>query len=320
MGDTDGVRDLDLRPVGKLGGDDVLGDPARRIGGRAVDLGRVLAGERAAAVARHAAVGVDDDLAPGEAGVADRAADHEPAGRVDEEVLAQLGRVVELLGQDRLNDVLPEVVRDHRFGALAVLRGDQELLDLDRPAVDVAHADLGLAVGAQVVERAGLSHRGEPLGEAVRQRDRQRHQRVRLVAGVAEHHPLVTRAGHVELVVVGGVGARLVGDVHALGDVRRLLVDRVQDRAGVGREAEVPVGVADLADRLARHLLDVDVGFRRDLAGDDDQAGVDERLAGHATVRFVLQHGVEHAVGDLVGDLVGMALGHRLGGEQELVV
>jgi hypothetical protein len=34
-------------------------------------------------MARHTAVGVDDDLATGEAGVADWATDLEPPGRVD---------------------------------------------------------------------------------------------------------------------------------------------------------------------------------------------------------------------------------------------
>jgi hypothetical protein len=47
--------------------------------------GRVLAGERAATVAGVAAVGVDDDLAAGEAGVAHRAADLEPPGRVHQQ-------------------------------------------------------------------------------------------------------------------------------------------------------------------------------------------------------------------------------------------
>ena len=116
-------------------------------------------------MAGHAAVGVDDDLAAGQAGVADRAADDEAAGRVDEEVLAQLRRVVEVLRQDRLDDVLPEVVRDQRLRALLVLRRDQELLDLDRLAVAVAHRDLRLAVRAQVVDGLGLAHLGEALGE-----------------------------------------------------------------------------------------------------------------------------------------------------------
>ena len=79
MRDADRVGDLHLGAVGQAGGDDVLGDPARGVGGRAVDLRRVLAGERAAAVAGHAAVGVDDDLAAGQARVADRAADDEAA-------------------------------------------------------------------------------------------------------------------------------------------------------------------------------------------------------------------------------------------------
>ena len=101
------------------------------------------------------------------------------------------------------------------------------------------------------------------------------------------------------------------------GDCLSIALMTAQESA---REAEVGVGVADLADRLARDVLDVDVGRRRDLARHDDEAGVHERLAGHAPVRVVAQDGVEHAVGDLVGDLVGMALGDGLRGEQVLVV
>ena len=82
-GDADAVGDLDLEAVGEAGGDDVLGHPARGVRGGAVDLRRILAAERAAAVAGHAAVGVDDDLAPGQPGVAHRSAGDEPAGRVD---------------------------------------------------------------------------------------------------------------------------------------------------------------------------------------------------------------------------------------------
>ncbi len=228
--------------------------------------------------------------------------------------------VVEVGGQDRRDHVLPEVVRDQRLGALTVLGGDQHLLDLDRLAVAVADRDLGLAVRAQIVQRAVLADLGQALGQPVRERDRERHQLLGLVGRVAEHHPLVARAGDVEFIVVGLVRAMLERLVDALGDVRRLLVDRVDDRAGVGREAEVRVGVADPPDRLAGDLLDVDVGRRGDLAGHDHEAGVHERLAGHAAGRIVTQDGVQHAVGDLVGDLVRMALGDGLGREQVLVV
>ena len=127
--------------------------------------------------------------------------------------------------------MLPQVVGDQCLGAFGVLGRDQQLFDLDRLAVLVADADLGLAIGTQVVERAGLANRRELLREPVRKRDRQRHQCLRLVGGVAEHHSLIAGAGDVELVLVASVGARLIGLVHALCDIRRLLVDRVEHRA-----------------------------------------------------------------------------------------
>ena len=60
---ADRVGDLELRPIGEPGRDDVLGHVPRHVRGGAVDLRRVLAAEGAAAVRGVAAVGVDDDLA-----------------------------------------------------------------------------------------------------------------------------------------------------------------------------------------------------------------------------------------------------------------
>src|SRR3546814_7809097 len=60
---------------------------ARPVGGRAVDLGGVLAREGTAAMRRGAAVGVDDDLAAGEAGVAVGPSDHEAPGGIHVELL-----------------------------------------------------------------------------------------------------------------------------------------------------------------------------------------------------------------------------------------
>src|SRR5213078_1552179 len=74
----------------------------------------------------------------------------------------------------------------------------------------------------------------------------------------------------------------------------------------------------DLRDALADELRDVDVDLGRDLAGHDDEAGGDQRLAGHAAVRVAAQHRVEDAVRHLVGNLVRMAFGDRLGREEEL--
>ena len=81
LGDADRVGELHHAALGQAGRDDVLRDVARHVAGRAIDLRGILARERAAAVRRRAAVGVDDDLAAGDAGVAVRAADDEAAGR-----------------------------------------------------------------------------------------------------------------------------------------------------------------------------------------------------------------------------------------------
>src|SRR5690606_3863004 len=53
LGDADRVGDLHLAALGPLLRDDVLRDPARRVRRRTVDLARILARERAAAVPAH---------------------------------------------------------------------------------------------------------------------------------------------------------------------------------------------------------------------------------------------------------------------------
>ena len=320
MRDADRVGDLDLAALGQAGGDDVLGDVARRVRRGAVDLRRVLAAEGAAAVAGHAAVGVDDDLAAREAGVADRAADDEPPRRIHQHAPAQAALVVEVLRQHRLDHVLPQIVGQQRLGAFAVLGGDQQLLDRHRLAVAVAHRHLRLAVRPQVRDHVGMPDLREALRELVRERDRQGHQLRRLLRRVAEHHALVARAGDIELVIVGRVGAALVGGVDALGDVGGLLVDRVDHRARIRAEPEVGVRVADPPDRVPRDVLDVDVRGGRDLTRHDHEPGVHQRLARDTAHRVIAHHRVQNPIGDLIGDLVRMTLGHRLGREQVLVV
>ena len=109
----------------------------------------------------------------------------------------------------------------------------------------------------------------------VGQRDRQRHQLGRVVAGVAEHQALVAGA---DLLALRGV----LVDAH--GDVGALPVDREHHGAGVGADAHLVVGVADVADHLADDVGIVDHGLGGDFAGDDGDAGGDHRLAGHAAV------------------------------------
>ena len=192
--------------------------------------------------------------------------------------------------EDRLDDVLEEVRLHERLDveAVAMLRRDEDALDLDGPLdavlVDlVADGHLRLAVGPEVREDVGLANLGEPLRELVREHDRHRHELFGLVRRVPEHHPLVAGADEVER--IGVPVLRLVRLVDALRDVGRLAVDRDDDPAGLEVEAVLRARVADLRDAIAHHRADVDVDVRRDLAGDDDQPGRDQRLARDAAVR-----------------------------------
>ena len=179
-----------------------------------------------------------------------------------------------------------------------VLRGNHDRVDPLRLVVLVFDGHLALAVGPQPGDFAVLPRGGQPVENLVRKLDRQRHQFGRVVAGVAEHQALVAGA---DFLALRGVF------VDAHGDIRALAVDRKHDRAGVGADAHLVVGVADVANRLADDFLIVDRGLGGDFAGHDGNARGDQRFAGHAAHGVLGEQGVENAVGNLIGQFVGMA-------------
>src|SRR5690349_15424694 len=87
LGDADRIGELNGAAIRETRSDHVLREVARGVSGRAIDLGRILAGESAAAMRSRAAVSVDDDLAAGQARVTVRTADDKAAGRVHVELL-----------------------------------------------------------------------------------------------------------------------------------------------------------------------------------------------------------------------------------------
>ena len=167
-----------------------------------------------------------------------------------------------------------------------------------------------LASGPQEGQAAVLAQLRLALDQPVRVVDGRGHQLGRFVAGVAEHQALVAGAG-VQVVV-----ARVVD---ALRDVVGLLVVADHHRAALVVDAVVGVVVADALDGVARDLDVVDVRVGGDLAGQHHQAGVGQRLGGHAAARVLLEDRVEDGIGDLVGHLVGVALGNRFGREEKVV-
>jgi hypothetical protein len=109
-------------------------------------------------MAPHAAVGIDDDFAPGQTAIALRPADHEAAGGID-----MIDRVfVEILGwnhrlDDAVDDGFPQLVVIH-IGAM--LGRDDDVFDFDRLAVAVLHRDLRFAVGTEKVSFAAFANFG----------------------------------------------------------------------------------------------------------------------------------------------------------------
>ena len=259
-----------------------------------------------------AAVGIHDDLAPGQAGIGGGAAADKAAGGVHIDLrlaVQQLGRNSGL--DDQLDHILADLLQRH---VRAVLGGQHHGIHADGLAVLVVlHGDLGLAIGTQIVHQALLPHVGQALGHLVGDGDRQGHQLRRLVAGVAEHHALVAGAV-VQLALAGGLG--LIALVHAQSDIAGLLIDVGDDGAGVAVKAALGGVIADVQHHLAGDLGDIHIAAGGDLTHDVDQAGGGAGLAGHAAIGVLLEDRVQHRVADLVAYLVGMPFGNGLRGKQ----
>src|SRR5262249_19155098 len=63
--DSNCICQLDLNPIRQSGGDHILGNVSRHIAGGAVNLRRILSGERAAAMTAHAPIAIYDNLSSG---------------------------------------------------------------------------------------------------------------------------------------------------------------------------------------------------------------------------------------------------------------
>ena len=227
-------------------------------------------------------------------------------------------RVDVVLLEHRVDDVLLDVDGELRLeiDALFVLARDDDRLDAyGLVVIVVLDGDLGLAVRTQVGQRAVLAHGGQLLGQAVGDRDRQRHELGGLVARVTEHESLVAGALGVER-VDRRADAGLFGPVDALGDVGALRVEGDLHGAGLSVEALDRRVVTDLEHPVAGDASDVDVRLRGDLAADQHHAGRHERLRRNAALGVLGEQRVEDAVADLVGNLVRVALSDGLGREQ----
>lgn len=83
LGDADRVGELHLAALSKASCYNIFGNVSRHVRGAPIHLGRVFPAEGAAAVAPHSAVGIHDNFAARQAGIADGSPDDEAAGGID---------------------------------------------------------------------------------------------------------------------------------------------------------------------------------------------------------------------------------------------
>src|SRR4029078_11099211 len=158
------------------------------------------------------AIGVDDDLAPGEPGVAVGAANDETPGGIHVEFgvaadTALRHHLVDEAAHDLLHPLLAHI--------FAVLGRYHDRVGAHRLAVLISERDLAFGVRARRGLPAGVPRLGHLMQDAVGVINRRRHQGLGLAAGIAEHDALV--AGALFLLFLG------IG-IDAHGDVGRLLV------------------------------------------------------------------------------------------------
>ena len=153
-----------------------------------------------------ATIGVHDDLAAGQPGIAIRAANHERARRVH----PPLGVVRQPSRRQHIPDIglhdCPDIVRG--LAGVMVLRGQHNRCHLDRLSIFVAQGQLTFGIRTKAWLCARFPRISELLEDLMRIEDRGWHAFRRFIGGVAEHDALIASSI----------------PVNALGDMGRLRV------------------------------------------------------------------------------------------------
>ena len=222
-------------------------------------------------------VGVNNDLASRQTRITVRSANDKLTRRVDVvfDVVAKeteylLGVNLRLYtGNQDVNDILTYLMKHSLVirVKLIMLGGNHDGINALRNAVvAVLHRHLTLGVRAEVGHQlAFLADLSQRLHDEMCQVERYRHQALRLVRGVAKHHPLVT-----------GTLFLLVTIVHTTVDVNALFMNGSQDTAGIAVKLVFSLRIANLFDGFAGNGLQVDVYVTANFSHNDDLSSGDK--------------------------------------------
>ena len=213
-------------------------------------------------------------------------------------------------GNQDVDDVVAYLLQHGLIAVkLVMLGGEHDGVDAQRAVVfTVFYRHLAFGVRTQISHLATLFTDGGQFDEqTVGQVERKGHVVFRLVGGVAEHHALIAGS----LVFKHRTFNPLV-------DVGALFMNGREHTAGIGLEHIFALGVADTGDDLTCNALQIHVGIRFDLAGQDDLSGGHHRLAGDFGIGIKGQQLIQDGVADLIGHFVGMSFRHTFRGKEIL--
>ena len=113
------------------------------------------------------------------------------------------------------------------------------------------------------------------------------------IAGVTEHHALISGA--------------LIRTAYPHADIFRLFVNS-NDHFGIfSGKSDPRLVVTDIFDRIQSHLLPVDFGIGGDLSGNYDQIGRSQGFACHSAARVLHQTGIQYRIGYPVANFIRMS-------------
>ena len=267
---TDGIADLHQHLITNACSHHVLGNVAGSIGSRTVNLRRVLARESTTTVSSLSAIGIDDNLTARQTSISMGAANHELTCWIDKvfDVVAKetehrlgVNLLLHTRNQD-IDDILANLV-EHTLVVrvkLVVLRRYHDGVDaLRNTIVTVLYGHLALGIGTQIGHLTTF-----PTDVSQRTHDEMcqvkayRHQVLRLVRSVAEHHTLV--ASTLILILFA---------VNATVDVLTLLVNGSQDTTGIAIKLILRLRIAYLLDGVASYGLQVNIHLAAHLTHND---------------------------------------------------
>ena len=232
---------------------------------------------------RKPAVGVDHQLAAGETGVGFKAAQHKPAGRIDENLrLLVDAHVMAGTVNDQPAEFLAQLVRSF---VRVVLAGDHNGVHAFRYPERILHGHLRFSVWADTGNQLFLPAGGEQACDAVCQHDRRGQQFNRFPAGVAVHDALITCAERIP--------------IDRTCNVRTL---RMQPHLYI-----IITVISGIPNRLPHDGFHVGACRCAEFPGNKNFARRCQHFTGNAGIGIFFETGVQNAVRNRVAELVRMA-------------